>query len=323
MSSTTKFSSEGFDLDAVPSGEKGANDLTDAIHEIGGTASISTTKKAPQSSAQNSTAVPDDLPDEIIKAEEFKSKGNDMFKAGSYFDAYVHYTDAIAAVESLSGFTPGLELLRLRDEFNEEKRRQAIERRRNETERDDDEWRKGEGNKTRADGANDDKVEDQQKSKDDEENKELAEEKFTPPIPPPSQANKIAVYHCNRAACLLHLERNEEVIHDATIALMLKPGYTKAYTRRMSGYEKMDKLDDAISDAKAALVLEPRNAQIRSNVTRLQKLNEIKMEKLKEETMGKLKDLGNSILGNFGMSLDSFKAEKDPNTGSYSISYQN
>ena len=38
--------------------------------------------------------------------------------------------------------------------------------------------------------------------------------------------------------------------------------------------------------------------------------------------MGKLKDLGNSILGNFGMSLDNFKAEKDPTTGSYNISFQ-
>ena len=29
---------------------------------------------------------------------------------------------------------------------------------------------------------------------------------------------------------------------------------------------------------------------------------------------GKLKDLGNSVLGKFGMSLDNFKAEKDPTT---------
>ncbi|EAY78997.1 hypothetical protein OsI_34106 [Oryza sativa Indica Group] len=37
---------------------------------------------------------------------------------------------------------------------------------------------------------------------------------------------------------------------------------------------------------------------------------------------GKLKDLGNSVLGRFGMSVDNFKAVKDPNTGSYSISFQ-
>lgn len=37
---------------------------------------------------------------------------------------------------------------------------------------------------------------------------------------------------------------------------------------------------------------------------------------------GKLKELGNTVLGKFGMSLDNFKADKDPATGSYSISFQ-
>ena len=44
-------------------------------------------------------------------------------------------------------------------------------------------------------------------------------------------------------------------------------------------------------------------------------------EKQKDEMIGKLKDLGNSVLGRFGISLDNFKAVQDPNTGSYSISY--
>ena len=37
---------------------------------------------------------------------------------------------------------------------------------------------------------------------------------------------------------------------------------------------------------------------------------------------GKLKELGNSVLGKFGMSLDNFKAVQDPATGSYSINFQ-
>ena len=37
---------------------------------------------------------------------------------------------------------------------------------------------------------------------------------------------------------------------------------------------------------------------------------------------GKLKDLGNSILGNFGLSLNNFQTVQDPETGSYSINFQ-
>jgi len=44
------------------------------------------------------------------------------------------------------------------------------------------------------------------------------------------------------------------------------------------------------------------------------------MTKMKDEALGKLKDLGNSILGNFGMSLDSFKMTQDPGSGSWNIS---
>jgi CheY-specific phosphatase CheX len=76
-----------------------------------------------------------------------------------------------------------------------------------------------------------------------------------------------------------------------------------------------------LKDAKAALLLEPNNTAAKKTVIRLQKMEEERMEKLKEETMGKLKDLGNSILGNFGLSLDNFNAVQDPKTGGYSISF--
>ncbi|CAN6547306.1 unnamed protein product [Malus baccata var. baccata] len=51
-------------------------------------------------------------------------------------------------------------------------------------------------------------------------------------------------------------------------------------------------------------------------------LAEEKREKMKEEMIGKLKEMGNSLLGRFGMSVDNFKSVKDPNTGSYSLSFQ-
>jgi hypothetical protein len=39
------------------------------------------------------------------------------------------------------------------------------------------------------------------------------------------------------------------------------------------------------------------------------------------EMLGKLKELGNGLLGKFGLSLDNFSAEKDPATGAYSIKF--
>jgi hypothetical protein len=46
-----------------------------------------------------------------------------------------------------------------------------------------------------------------------------------------------------------------------------------------------------------------------------------RQEKMKDEMLGKLKELGNSLLGKFGLSLDNFKAEQDPATGGYSIKF--
>ena len=77
----------------------------------------------------------------------------------------------------------------------------------------------------------------------------------------------------------------------------------------------------ADQDAKTAAALDPSDKGLVAAVSRLEKASAEKLEKQKEEMLGKLKDLGNSVLGKFGLSLDNFKAVKDPNTGSYSISF--
>lgn len=87
--------------------------------------------------------------------------------------------------------------------------------------------------------------------------------------------------------------------------------------------EKADKLDEALADAKKIREVDPTYPKIGSTVDKLQAKYDEKMNKLKDEALGKLKDLGNTILGNFGMSLDNFKMKQDPNTGSWSVSMNN
>ena len=91
--------------------------------------------------------------------------------------------------------------------------------------------------------------------------------------------------------------------------------------RRAMAHEAMDHPSEALEDAKRAAALEPSNKEYAAAVKRLEVVSAAKLEQQKEEMLGKLKDLGNTVLGKFGMSLDNFKAEKDPNTGSYNISF--
>jgi len=283
---TTKFSSEGFDLDAMAAG----GDEDNVIYEVGGSATVE--KKEPPSPAE------EEEDDGIATAEQWKAQGNEEFKKANYLEAYDLYTEAI---EACPGPLKGEDILKQRDEFNERERAKAFSRQRLDEE-------------TRRD----------RKANDDSAKKKETEKPKPPPefsLQPQPWGDKLAVYYCNRAAALIHMERYEDAIKDCDVSILVNPKYTKALVRRSAAYEKSDNTEDALRDAKSALELEPSNASLRTSVARLQKIEDERLEKLKEETMGKLKDLGNSILGNFGLSLDNFQAVQDPNTGSYNISF--
>lgn len=47
-----------------------------------------------------------------------------------------------------------------------------------------------------------------------------------------------------------------------------------------------------------------------------------KISQVENESLEKLKDLGNTVLGKFGVSIDDFKTERDPETGSYNLSFK-
>ncbi|KAL3629752.1 hypothetical protein CASFOL_026974 [Castilleja foliolosa] len=138
----------------------------------------------------------------------------------------------------------------------------------------------------------------------------------------PSSNEIRSICHGNRAACFSKLGKHEETIKECTKALELNSSYMKALLRRAEAHENLEQYEESISDMTKILELDPSNDQARRSIIRLKPLADEKREKMKEEMIGKLKDMGNSILGRFGMSVDNFKAIKDPNTGSYSVSFQ-
>ena len=82
-----------------------------------------------------------------------------------------------------------------------------------------------------------------------------------------------------------------------------------------------DKLDEALADYKKVYDLDPGQKEAREAVVRLPPIINERNEKMKEEMLGKLKDLGNMILKPFGLSTNNFQMQQDPNTGSYSINF--
>ena len=112
----------------------------------------------------------------------------------------------------------------------------------------------------------------------------------------------------------------EDALRDCDRSLKFNPTYVKVMMRRSKANECLDKLEDALEDAKSALKAAPSFVKAATEVRRLEIAVKKKHEKMKEEVFGKLKDLGNSILGNFGMSMDNFKAVRDVRARSARIS---
>ena len=138
----------------------------------------------------------------------------------------------------------------------------------------------------------------------------------------PTEVEEVGVFFANRAAVFSRMGQHQAVCDDCDAALQRQPGYVKALLRRAQAKEALDQPSEALADMKKALEIEPGAKAAAAAVPRLEAAAAAKLEEQKEEMLGKLKELGNGILGKFGMSLDNFKADKDPTTGSYNISFQ-
>lgn len=140
-------------------------------------------------------------------------------------------------------------------------------------------------------------------------------------LSPPEQTTEMSIYYSNRAACYCVLNEWSNVLQDCTQSIQYDSNNLKAHLRRSQAHEKLGDVHSALLDQQRALEISPDDGLIQQNVVRLTKLDHEKMEHQKTEMLNKLKDLGNGILGKFGMSLDQFQANKDPSTGSYNIQF--
>lgn len=127
-----------------------------------------------------------------------------------------------------------------------------------------------------------------------------------------------AIFLGNRSAAFFCLQEWNECALDCTEALETKPDFHKIRMRRCQAYEKMEKYEAALEDAKYVQSSSPNYPKIHDTVKRLHHVHDSKMEEMKTEAMGKLKDLGNSLLSNFGMSLDQFNFKQNED-GTYSM----
>jgi len=137
------------------------------------------------------------------------------------------------------------------------------------------------------------------------------------------------VLNSNIAACELKLEAWEAAVKAATAALEEDPHHHKALWRRAKANEAIDSwssLTSALKDYNTLIeIVPPSQPLYRDASSVLQSLEpriEFARKRDTDKMLGQLKDVGNSVLGWFGMSTDNFKMT--PNgEGGYSMSFVN
>ncbi|KAJ7102207.1 TPR-like protein [Mycena belliarum] len=136
-----------------------------------------------------------------------------------------------------------------------------------------------------------------------------------------------AVLNANIGACYVKLDDHKQAVEACSQALLDDPSYVKALQRRAASNEKINtwsSLTSAQEDYATLLKILPPSSTQAKEIARSEFLLKPRLEAAqKQETaemLDKLKGVGNSILGNFGLSTDNFKFE--PNgQGGYSMNF--
>ncbi|KAI8882816.1 TPR-like protein [Backusella circina FSU 941] len=146
---------------------------------------------------------------------------------------------------------------------------------------------------------------------------------------PESVHKERSIYFSNIAACYLKQDEYKKARDMCNQALKLDPQYTKALLRRAQANEKLDtssSLSDALQDYTQLKKLVHDTytlSQCQRALRDLPSRIKAKQEREKEEMMQKLKDVGNTLLGKFGLSTDNFQFQQDPTSGGYSMNFVN
>lgn len=128
-----------------------------------------------------------------------------------------------------------------------------------------------------------------------------------------------AQVYCNGGACCIKLDDREGAVERLTQAIHHDPSYSKAFLRRADCHWEMQQYASCHGDLTKCQELKmPLDAESK----RRMEISKQKMDEEMQKMMGQLKDLGNMFLGKFGMSTDMFKFDKDPNTGGYSMKFE-
>jgi len=136
-----------------------------------------------------------------------------------------------------------------------------------------------------------------------------------------------AVLNANIGACHVKLNDHQQAVEACTQALLDDPNYVKALQRRAVSNEKLNtwsSLTAVQEDYTTLLNILPSTSPQAKEIERSQVLLKPRLEAAQkretDEMLGKLKGLGNSILGNFGLSTDNFQFV--PNgQGGYSMNF--
>lgn len=124
-----------------------------------------------------------------------------------------------------------------------------------------------------------------------------------------------AICFGNIGLCYFNLDEFEPALEYCDKALGLKQDYIKVRERKI----KILMIQGRVKDAKEELEKGEVAPELKKEV---EDVSAKEFEKEKTEMLSKLKDLGNTVLGKFGLSLDNFKMQQNEN-GGYNIGFQN